>query len=313
METRMIITRFFSNRSMFFALIMAFWIFLSLANAKTELSGSFSAMAMSADANPIIVKEDLIIPKNGRMIINKGCKLFFKPFTGIIVEGSLSIEGTTDEPVLFTSINDSLSPEKTDQKANPFDWNGILITKQAQDIALRNCIVKYSVYGLKSQNANMIIDNGIFKGNGQFNCTINDKILPVYDNLAYSYVGEKIANEPEKGKKDLKEKATWLLPSAIGATVAGAAALCFMAYFLHQKSDYVSLYNSAITQSARNDYYEKQKPPSRNALISGITGGVLLSAGGVLFVLDHNQKKEKNISFFPIIGPEKGISVSVNF
>ena len=222
-------------------------------------------------------------------------------------DNGISIEGTPDERVMFTSLNDSLSPEKTGQIANPFDWNGILITQQAQNISLKNFIIKYSVYGLKSQNANMTIDNGIFNGNGQFNCTVNDKILPVVDNLAFHYENEKhgITNT-----KDQPKRTTWLFPAAIATTVVGAAGLGFMAYYLHQRSDYVSLYNSATSQNARRDYSDKQKSQSRNAVISGIAGGVLFAAGGVLFIVDHNRKNEKNISLCPIIGSEVGIVVA---
>jgi hypothetical protein len=306
--TNRIVTRLIDlHRRLFFLSTAAFQICLSTSNARTEVSGTVSAMTILSDGNPIIVKENLIIPKNGHITIAKGCKLFFKPFTGIIVEGSLSIEGTPEERVLFTSINDSLSPEKTGQTANPFDWNGILITQQAQNISLKNFIIKYSVYGLKSQNANMTIDNGIFNGNGQFNCTVNDKILPVVDNLAFHYGNER--QDPGPHAKDQTKAATWLLPAAMAATVTGTAALCFVAYYLHQRSDYISLYNGTQSQNARIDYFNKRKSVSRKATISGISGGVLLVAGGVLFTIDHNQKKEKNISLCPIIGSEAGILV----
>ena len=308
MKNRKILSLFGLNRRVFFLSAIAFQISLSSSDAGTEISGTISEMTISAGENPIIVKENLMIPKNGHLTITKGCQLFFKPFTGIIVEGSLSIEGTPDERVMFTSLNDSLSPEKTGQIANPFDWNGILITQQAQNISLKNFIIKYSVYGLKSQNANMTIDNGIFNGNGQFNCTVNDKILPVVDNLAFHYVNEQHGDASHK--KGQSERTTWLLPAAIVTSVAGAAAIGFMAYFLHQRSNYVSLYNNTASKYARMDYFEKQKSQSRNAAISGIAGGVLLATGGVMFVVDHNQKKEKTISLCPIIGSEAGVLIA---
>jgi hypothetical protein len=285
---------------------------IATSHARTDLSGTISAMTVSAEGNPIIVKDNIIIPKNGHMTIAKGCQLFFKPYTGIIVEGSLSIDGTPDERVLFTSINDSLSEEKTPQPANPFDWNGILVTKQAQNISLRNFVIKYSVYGIKSQNANMTIDNGIFNGNGQFNCTVNDKIMPVVDNLAFNYESGKKDNPSPKPEQARKK--SLVLPIAIGATtVFGAASLGFMGYYLHQRGDYIPLYNKASTQNARLDYLDKINLNSRNSAISGVAGGVLLATAGVLTVVYLSEKKEDKVTVLPIIGTETGMMVSFEF
>ena len=310
MENGKLKTMFSFNHCAFFLSTVIFQIFLSTADAGTELSGTLSAMTISASGNPFIVKENITIPPNVHIIINKGCKLFFKPSTGIIVEGSLSIKGTKDEPVILTSINDSFSPEKTGQKANPFDWNGITISRTTHDIVLKNFIIKYSIYGIESYNAKMAIDNGIFIGNGQFNCTVNNKILPINENISYCYKNEKPRNIPKKGQTDITKL---LVPTIKATTVTGIASLCLMTYYLHQKNEYVSLYRTANSQRERDDFYEKQKPFSWNAIISGIVGGVMLSTGGALFVLDHNQMKKKKISLCPIIGPENGVAVSFDF
>jgi hypothetical protein len=123
------------------------------------------------------------------------------------------------------------------------------------------------------------------------------------------------ADEERQGglQKDRPSSTLSLLPTAKIATSAGVAALCFTAYFLHQKSEYASLYHASQSQSERTDFLEKQRPLSRNAIISGLAGGVLLSAGCGLFIIDRNQKKRKNISLRPIIGSENGILVSLDF
>jgi hypothetical protein len=309
-EKRIFKIMFFLNRSIFSLLTVAFLIFLSTANAGIELSGTLGAMTISSDGNPFIVKENIIIPQNNHVTINKGCQLFFMPHTGITVEGSLSIEGTGADPVIFTSIYDSLYPEKTENKAKPFDWNGIIISNHSQKILLKNFIIKYSIYGIESYNSNMSIDSGIFIGNGQFNFTVNNKILPVHENISFCFNNEKPKTIPKKGQTDITKP---LLPTAKVTTITGLAALCFMTYYLHQKDEFVSLYRAAKSQKERDEYYERQKPLSRNAMISGLVGGVMLSTGGVLLFLDHNQKKKKNISLRPIIGPGNGISLSIDF
>jgi hypothetical protein len=286
---------------------------LATSSARTDLSGTISALTISAEGNPFIIKDNIIIPRNGHLTITQGCQLFFKPYTGIIVEGSLSIEGTPEERVLFTSVNDSLSVEKSSQPANPFDWNGILVTKQAQNISLRNFVIKYSVYGIKSQNANMTIDNGIFNGNGQFNCTVNDKIMPVVDNLAFNYEsGKKDAASPKPHQE--AKKSSLLLPISIGTTaVLGAASLGFMGYFLQQRSECISLYDKSSTQNARLDYLDKISSNSRNSVISGVAGGVFLATAGVLTVVYFHEKKENQVSILPIIGLETGLAIGFAF
>jgi hypothetical protein len=280
----------------------AFPILISFSGAAgTELYGTLGKKSLSSNENPIIVKDNITIPPNGRMIIHKGCELFFVPNTGIIVEGSLSIEGTKTNPVVFTSINDSLSPEKNNPTARPSDWNGIVINKQSQRVVFKNFAVKYSHYGIQSFNEDMSLENGSFFGNGQFNVTLNNMVMPVTENLSYNY------EKQGRALKNTQSNVTWFLPSAKAATVTGGAAICLMAYCLHQKSEYATLYRNSQSQIERKDYYEKQKPFSRNAILSGIAGAVMLSAGGAFFVLDYSQKNRKNCSLYPFFGAENGI------
>jgi hypothetical protein len=292
--------------------IMCQAILLSV-NAATELSGVLDSMTLTSEGNPFIVKENVTIPPTGKMTIKKGCQIFFRSSTGMIVEGSFSVEGTADAPVIFTSIHDSFSPEKSSQKPNPFDWNGILITNHTQNIVVKHFFIKYSIYGIESHNPNIVIDNGIFIGNGQFNCTVGNKIMPVVENISYSYSYNKKEKAAPVSQNHQSDKSNWIQPSAKIITAAGVATLGFMAYFLHQKGEYVDLYSSAMTQAKRREYYEKQKGPAQNAVICGIAGGIWLSTGGALFIMNHNFKRTKAIAIRPIIGDENGILASIEF
>jgi hypothetical protein len=109
------------------------------------------------------------------------------------------------------------------------------------------------------------------------------------------------------------DKAKWLLPTAKAATITGVGALCAMAYYLHQKSENVSLYRNAKSQNERKEYYENQKPLSRNAIITGIAGGLMISAGGYLFVLDNNRKKGKQVAVTAIVGWRNGFLAMIDF
>jgi hypothetical protein len=162
--------------------------------AETHISGDIRTAMLESTGNPYIVDQDVVVPAGKRLTIKEGCVLLFKGFTGINVLGQLTVSGTAKLPVVFTSINDGDFNTKSEQLPNPFDWNGILIARESNGAALQNFQLRYSVYGVKSQNTNVTIQSGIFRQNGQFHFTINDKIQYVQDNISFSYAG----GEPEK-------------------------------------------------------------------------------------------------------------------
>lgn len=171
--------------------------------AVTILSGIPEGTTELILANsPYIIEKDLIIEKGHSLVIQAGCNLFFTSFTGIVVHGNLTVNGSDEHPVLFSSVNDTLSPQRTTALPNPFDWNGILITSMASSIVFSNSILKFSTYGIKSQTESLIIKNGYFKNNGQYHCTINDKVELVTDGIPFRYIHCKImynANQANDG------------------------------------------------------------------------------------------------------------------
>jgi len=174
------------NSAIIFAAIAA--IFISV-QAETHISGDIRSASLDASGNPYIIDQDIVVPAGKRLTIKEGCVLLFKGFTGINVSGHLTIAGTTKQPVIFTSINDGDYNTKSEQLPNPFDWNGILIAKESNGAVFQNFQLRYSVYGVKSQTTNVSIQSGIFRQNGQFHFTINDKIQYVQDNISFSYTG----------------------------------------------------------------------------------------------------------------------------
>jgi hypothetical protein len=156
--------------------------------AETILSDSIADTTFTASGNPYIIEKTLIIPKDRNVVIGEGCRFFFKLYSGIIIEGSLKVTGTPAQPVMFSSINDSLFMQPPKQLPNPFDWNGIHIKSDAGLVELSNFILSYSVYGIKSQKATFTIVNGTFRKNGQAHCTVNDVPKPIADDIPFTYV-----------------------------------------------------------------------------------------------------------------------------
>jgi hypothetical protein len=163
--------------------LAVFSFIINISLAKTHLSGNIGGMTFTPSGNPYLVSDNIIIEPNKKTVIKAGCAFLFKEFSGMRVDGELIVKGTLDSPVVFTSANDSLFSQHAQQLANPFDWNGILITEKATGVELSNFILAYSVYGIKSQKEKFSIINGTFKANGQFHVTVKDSIKPVVDGM----------------------------------------------------------------------------------------------------------------------------------
>jgi len=172
-------------------------------HAETHLSGEIQATSLDASGNPYLVEKDITVPAAKNVTIKEGCVFLFSGFSGLNVSGNLTVEGSVEKPVIFTCVNDNDFNQKSQQLPNPFDWNGIIITKESGSIHFQNFQLRYSVYGIKSQNTAMTIQNGIFRQNGQFHFTLNDKIQYVQDNISYSF---NAATEPDK-KTDVTQGA----------------------------------------------------------------------------------------------------------
>jgi hypothetical protein len=156
--------------------------------AETHLDGNLAQNTVLEKAgNPYIVDQDYIVPVGKELTLKQGCVLLFKAFTGMRVEGKLVVEGTTEEPVVFTSQYDADYNPKSTQLANPFDWNGVIILKTAAGTVMNNFVLRYSAYGINAQNPNVIVRNGDFRQNGQLHFTIDGKTQYVQDGVPFSY------------------------------------------------------------------------------------------------------------------------------
>jgi hypothetical protein len=262
--------------------------------AETNLSGTLEEMILDQQGNPYVIDENITIPFGKKISIREGCVLLFKPFSGIIVEGSLEVLGSEEKPVIFTSINDSQFYSQSTQSAEPFDWNGILITIQARNVQLSNFILMYSVYGIKSQVDDIKVKSGIFSNNGQFHFTIKDAIQQVSENLPYTY-GIELTKTDTLQLKTTGKSSKRILSFALFTT--GIVGFGGMAYSLYEIPVYHKKYENAKTQVQRNNHFDKQIFFRNTAIISGTTGAVLVSLG--VFSLFKNKSDNKHVSLIP--------------
>ena len=165
------------------------WLFLcaGLLPSQTHIRGELRGLKLDKSRNPYIIDEDIVVPEGEELVIKEGCHLLFEPFTGLRVMGHLLVEGSGENPVVFTSVNDEEYNPESEELANPFDWNGILVGRNSEGAYMKNFVLRFSVYGIKGQTQAIMIQNGRLLQNGQFNFTIHDKIQPVPDDIPFSY------------------------------------------------------------------------------------------------------------------------------
>ena len=160
---------------------------LSPSYSQTAVSDDIHEYLFNAAGSPYFVEKDIVVPSGTECTIEAGCVFLFRPFTGLTVEGTLVVNGTQEQPVVFTSVNDTAINRNSGQPANAFDWNGVVVAAESNGSSLSNLHIGYSVYGIKSQTPNLIVDRCVFSQNGQFHFTVKDKIHDVREGIPFSY------------------------------------------------------------------------------------------------------------------------------
>jgi hypothetical protein len=251
--------------------MMCIALFAGLACAETMLAGKIGGMSFSPEGNPYIVTENVTVQQGASATVNAGCVFLFQPFTGMIIEGNFIVNGTLDNPVVFTSVNDSAYSAATELLPNPFDWNGVLVRRSASKVSLSNFILAYSVYGIKSDKEEFSIENGTFKANGQFHVTVNDAIKPVVDGLPFTYNDARDAqSQAPAGAQSFRAKVPSILIGSAGL-LAGALGAAFTVKFFDTRKQYSAERNFA----AREDLQDRGQT---QLVVAAVAGGVAVAA-----------------------------------
>ncbi len=278
------------------------------AAGQTELSGSIGGITFSKDGSPYVVKDNLTVAANRKAVVEEGCVFLFKPFTGIVVDGSMRVEGTLDNPVVFTSIHDSAYGGSGEQLPNPFDWNGILITPKATDVKLSNFVLAYSVYGVKSQKDSFVINNGTFRQNGQFHVTVSDKIKPVVDGMPYTYNAATVVPPKTEPPVTVQPavapartgKAGKVLP--IMLIGAGAIAGGLTAFPLSSWAETSEAYENERSVAVQAELKDEAQTDMTTTLVLGGVSLIAIPIGIVWYVRRKRQRPDDaRVSMYPVI------------
>ncbi|MBD3344818.1 MAG: hypothetical protein GF401_07120 [Chitinivibrionales bacterium] len=192
-----------------------------------ELSGHYGS-------DNYVVSGNIHILPGTELSFAAGSTIRFEPFTGIIVRGKLICEGTADSVVLFTSTRDPLSGSTPE----PFDWNGIKVPADAEEIVLSNARVEYSTFGLdiESNGTEITLKDVVFRKNGYATLTRAGRIVEHVEGVPVDYTWKREGsynhtnNEKETaGSSAAKENKgiSWKIPVriAVGTFLASGLSI----------------------------------------------------------------------------------------
>jgi hypothetical protein len=239
---------------------------------------------IKAKKNPYLAVGDIEVPVNKSVTIEPGVVILFKNFTGMHVLGKLTVQGTRESPVVFTTENDRAVNPATALYPNPYDWNGIYIHADAVGTSMEYCKVRYSVYGIVSETKFIKLDPVLFSFNGKTNLVIEGKEQAVTDK-PYSYM--LTTNDVGKQGVPVKILADPMAPARntlryTGLVVAMAATVGALYYGTQWNNTQnqlsrISTDNSmALRWSNESDWFSLRDKRTSNMYYTAITGALAL-------------------------------------
>jgi len=290
-----------------FILIILFIALFSMVNAQTTLSGNIGGMTLSPAGNPYVITDDIIVQEGKNTVVKAGTVFLFKAYTGLTVNGNLTVSGTSGEPVLFTSVNADTTVSGNKEMPNPFDWNGIKISADAGMVKLSDFEVCYSVYGIRSLKSDITIIDGIFRKNGQTNFTVKERMMPVVEAAPFSYsIALEAAAAPFS--VTVRKLAVPVVLGTAGIGFGGAAL-----YFRHRRTEIHTGYRTTTDQVVYDRVLDKESEALTRQVICAGASSVFLISATILYAVGIYRERtadRSGVSISP--GPAvSGISVSL--
>ncbi len=94
---------------------------------------------------PFLIYNSMLVPANNTLTIRAGTQLHFHRYSRLYVEGTLIVEGTTDEPVVFQG--DRLEYPYWDV---PGQWTGIYLMNGSKHNNIDNAVIKNAIIGIQA-------------------------------------------------------------------------------------------------------------------------------------------------------------------
>lgn len=102
---------------------------------------------------PYVIVNYLLVPENINLQLKQGIAIYSSPGTSIFVQGTLTVEGTAEAPVLFQG--DRLQPAFQEIAGQ---WRGIHLLRESKNNTIQHAIIKNAEIGIRvdslSNNSN---------------------------------------------------------------------------------------------------------------------------------------------------------------
>jgi hypothetical protein len=268
-----------------------------VAGAETMIGGDIHELTFGPDGNPYVVEQDAFVPEGTSLTVQAGSVLMFRPFTGLKVDGGITVEGTPGAPVVITSAVDTSYQKNPPQLPNAFDWNGIQLGPSCPNASFAHTHIRFGTYGIQSSTTNVVVDNCVFFQNGQFHLKVGEKLHYVQDNVPCSYntgaaatpavkppvVEEKRGKDKweirtKRPKKERRKLAVRYV--CLGAAVAGLAA---GTYYSIRTSDFTDQRDASPAGPVWDGLEDERSKHANGAIASFVVGGAFLLGFGVTF------------------------------
>ncbi|MEP7252661.1 MAG: hypothetical protein ABI683_09785, partial [Ginsengibacter sp.] len=99
------------------------------------------------DSLPFVILGGMLVDSNAILTIEEGAKIYIHPDAPILVDGTLIIEGTLQNKVVFAG--DRLDP---DYKDFPASWPGIYLNSSSQENNFKYAVIKNAYQGIIAQD-----------------------------------------------------------------------------------------------------------------------------------------------------------------
>jgi hypothetical protein len=133
---------------------------------------------------PYLVTGDIEVSPGATVVIEPGTIFLFKNFTTLHIHGTLLARGTKEQPIVFTSENDTAYNPHPSLAPAAYDWNGITVYESGNGACFRNCSINYSLYGINSLTKSITVETCSFIQNGKSDLTVEGN---KYQNLTSDF------------------------------------------------------------------------------------------------------------------------------
>jgi len=136
--------------------------FLDTANGVPyPVSGVYLPSYITTDTvlvagTPYLATSDIIVRSGVTLTLEANTEIQFSTGMSLIVDGALQVNGTKENPVMFTS-----------QSAMPaaLDWDGIRINSSATNVVIDHAVIEYAENGIYFDEASGTVTNSIISNN----------------------------------------------------------------------------------------------------------------------------------------------------